>query len=168
MNLGVLLMSRSRKVPGDQADVTGAVQAWRAAAADPATSALTRLRAASAWGESLGDLAAGGQVEVWQSAAEGFGAFGSVLPRAVWPGLNLNTREDLLTGLAGTPGLAAAALLSAGRGPSSLELSEACRSLLWQQRVIPERELRRLELAAPELAVRLRRVHRELNAGARD
>jgi len=168
VNLGVLQMSRSREVPGNQADVTGAVQAWRAAAADPAASALTRLRAASAWGESLGDLAAGGRGELWQSAAEGFGAFGSVLPRAVWSGLNLNTREDLLTGLAGTPGLAAAALLSAGRGPSSLELSEACRSLLWRQRVIPERELRRLELAAPELAFRLRRVHRELNAGARD
>ena len=167
-NLGVLLLSRSRRVPGDPADVTGAVEAWRTAAADPVASALTRLRAASTWGESLGDLAADSRGELWQSAEEGFRAFGAVLPRAVWPGLGLSTRENLLTGLAGTPGLAAAAALNAGQGPGSLELSEACRSLLWQQRVISERELRRLELATPELALRLRRVHRELNSHAED
>ena len=168
VNLGVLLVSRSREVPGDQVDVTGAAQAWQAAAADPVAPALTRLRVATAWGESLGDLAADGAGELWQSAAEGFRAFEAVLSVAVWPGLDLSTREDMLTRLAGTPGLAATATLSAGQGPGSLELAEACRSLLWQQRVIPKREFRRLELAAPELAFRLGRVHRALNARAED
>lgn len=146
---------RRTEATGDARD---AATAFLAGAATPASPALTRATAAINAGRIAAEAGHGDQADA------GFGTAVTLLARLAWPGLPRDDQEDLLRRFAHLAPDAAAWALERGDPERAVELAEQGRGVLLAQAIDARSPYDLLHAAAPDLADRLRRIYRELDA----
>jgi tetratricopeptide (TPR) repeat protein len=100
----------------------------------------------------------------WGAATEQYSQALEILPSLVSPAQDRTAQEDLLTRWGGLSAEAASCAIAAGDPERALELLEQGRGVLWSQLLDSRTELSALAAVDSDLADRLTRVERELNA----
>jgi tetratricopeptide (TPR) repeat protein len=160
INLGVSRYSRFDRLR-EQADFEGSVTAFRTAAQSNTAYPRYALLAARKWAEISylnRDI---------PSALDGYRTAINILPKVVWLGLDVTTRQDWLLQV-GSEDLgcrAASCAIRLGLFEDAVELLDLGRSVFWQQASLLRSDVEVLREDQPELAERLETIGRQLNAG---
>ncbi|MFH0173790.1 tetratricopeptide repeat protein [Streptomyces cacaoi] len=158
VNLGIALAARAELIDGARSgdgDVRGARQAFDEALR--ADTAPTKVRVIA--GATSGRMDAGSGR--WREAAQAYEQSVLLLATLAWRGLDRFSQEEALSGWADLTADAVACGVAAGRTGTALELLESGRTVLWNNRLLPD--LDRLAATAPALALRLREIRTELD-----
>ncbi|WBB79548.1 CHAT domain-containing protein [Micromonospora sp. WMMD882] len=162
--LGDALGARFRH-SGDEADLDGALAAYRRAVAARTAPLLTRVAAANAWGMLAADadrVGAGGA----QAAAEGFATAVRLLPRLAGRHLSRPDAQHWLARFGGLAADAAAWALTVGDEVAAVTLLELGRGVLLAQALDTRTDLTDLAAVAPDLVDRFTALAAELDAEA--
>lgn len=143
----------------DEADLAGAIRAWRAGSTAAGSPATLRLACARQWAE----LAAA--EKSWHLAAEGYATAVTLLPYASWRGLQRSDQEQELFRQATVAADAVAATVAAGDLSGAVSQLEYGRAVLWTQQLDVRDSLEPLRSSRPALAAALDRIRHALDAG---
>ncbi|MGY3521016.1 hypothetical protein ACVMYR_32460 [Micromonospora sp. PTRAS2] len=156
--LGQRLLERYAAAPASPNALTEAIGLFREAAELETAPSIERLRAAGRWG-----LAAA-QHGRFADAAEGNATAVSLLPLVAWHGLDRGSQEAQLRKWSLIVTTGAAQAITLDRLPSSVELLEQGRNVLWAHQLGRRADLNDLRVVAPDLADRMDAVRRALDA----
>jgi tetratricopeptide (TPR) repeat protein len=158
VNLGIALAARAELGdPGRsrESDVSAARDAFGEALR--ADTAPTKVRVIA--GATSGRMDAGSGR--WHEAAQAYEQSVLLLATLAWRGLDRFSQEEALSGWADLTADAVACAVAADRTQTALELLESGRTVLWNNQLLPD--LDRLAATAPDLALRLREIRKELD-----
>ncbi len=147
-NLGDALLAQF-ELSADADDLQAALDCCRQASREPLAAPVTRLIAATNWGDSAAKV---GQVH---EAAEAYATVVGLLPVVTWHGLDRLAREEQLARWAGLTGDAAAYAIMDGHPERAVELLKQGRSVIWRQALNLRADLGSLAGLVPVLAERL-------------
>ncbi|MGI5239529.1 hypothetical protein [Dactylosporangium sp. CA-139066] len=152
-----LMLRYARDARGD--DQASALERLREASALPGASPRQRLQAAVVAGDIAHARGEGPDAAALLARAV------AELPLVAWVGLDRRVQErHLATEAVGVAGHAAAAQVEAGDAAASVTVLEQGRAVLWTHQLHRRSDLGRLREEAPDLADRLDRVRRHLDA----